>query len=80
MLLESDLMNATQTVVDIYSRFLFESDVFEARKTHTPSPEELDGMMLRAQDAASVLNKLTEETNGRAEAVKTEELFDAWDA
>ena len=51
-LLESILMEATQCVVDIYSRYLFESAVFEARKTHTPAVEELRAMMLEAQDAA----------------------------
>lgn len=51
-LLESSLMEATQTVVDIYSRFLFESAVFEARKTHIPTASELNRMMLDAQDAA----------------------------
>lgn len=30
-LLESSLMEATQTVVDIYSRFLFESEVVDTR-------------------------------------------------
>lgn len=51
-LLESSLMEATQTVVDIYSRFLFESAVFEARKTHTPTVEELKTFMLDAQEQA----------------------------
>ena len=36
-ILEGSLLEATQCVMDIYSRFLFETDVFEARKTHTPS-------------------------------------------
>ncbi len=52
VLLENSLMEATQTVVDIYSRFLFETGVFEARKTHTPSAQELNQMMLDAQEAA----------------------------
>lgn len=51
-LLEASLMEATQVVVDIYSRYLFESAVFEARKTHTPSVEELKGFMLDAQEEA----------------------------
>ncbi len=50
-LLESSISESLQVIVDIYSRFLFESAVFEARKTHTPSPEELNQMMLDAQDA-----------------------------
>lgn len=49
-LLENDLMGAAQTLVDIYSRFLFESAVIEAKKTHNPSPDELCEMMLKAQD------------------------------
>lgn len=51
-LLESSLQDATQTIVDIYSRFLFESAVFEARKTHIPTAGELNQMMLDAQDAS----------------------------
>ena len=42
-------MEATQVIVDIYSRFLFESAVFEARKTHIPTAAELNRMMLDAQ-------------------------------
>ncbi|MCL1854911.1 MAG: M3 family oligoendopeptidase [Clostridia bacterium] len=49
-MLESSLMDATQTVVDIYSRFIFECAVFEARKTYIPSSEELKAMMLDAQE------------------------------
>ena len=49
-LLEGSLMESTQVVVDIYSRFLFESAVFEARKTHTPSADEMNQMMLDAQE------------------------------
>ena len=51
-LLEGSISDSLQVIVDIYSRFLFESAVFEARKTHTPSPEELNQMMLDAQDAS----------------------------
>ena len=50
VLLENSLMEATQTVVDIYSRYLFESAVIEARKTHIPSAQELNGFMLDAQE------------------------------
>ena len=49
-LLENGLMEATQTVVDIYSRFLFESEVIDTRADHAMSPEELKACMLRAQD------------------------------
>ncbi len=51
-ILEGSLMEATQCIMDIYSRFLFESNVFEARKTHTPSVDELHTMMLDAQKEA----------------------------
>nr|HPJ03710.1 M3 family oligoendopeptidase [Candidatus Limiplasma sp.] len=51
-ILEGSLMEATQCVMDIYSRFLFESAVFEARKSHTPSVDELRKMMLDAQKEA----------------------------
>ncbi len=51
-LLEGILQDATQTIVDIYSRFLFESALFEARKTHIPTASELNQMMLNAQEGA----------------------------
>ncbi|MBQ9264358.1 MAG: M3 family oligoendopeptidase [Clostridia bacterium] len=49
-LLEGNLMETTQTIVDIYSRYLFESNVIEQRKNHTLSVSELKQMMLRAQE------------------------------
>ena len=51
-ILEGSLLEATQCVMDIYSRFLFETAVFEARKTHTPSVDELRAMMIDAQKEA----------------------------
>ena len=51
-LLESGLMEATQTVVDIYSRFLFEQEVVDTRADHAMTVEELKGAMLRAQEAS----------------------------
>ena len=51
-LLESSLMEATQTVVDIYSRFLFESEVVETRADHVMTVDELKAAMLRAQEAS----------------------------
>jgi len=51
-LLENGLMEATQTVVDIYSRFLFEQEVIDTRADHAMSVEELKAAMLRAQDAS----------------------------
>ena len=51
-ILEAELMEATQTVVDIYSRFLFEKSVVEGRQDHTLSVEELKELMLKAQEAS----------------------------
>ena len=51
-LLENGLMEATQTVVDIYSRFLFEQEVIDTREDHAMSVEELKAAMLRAQEAS----------------------------
>ena len=48
-LLENGLMEATQTVVDIYSRFLFESEVIDTRADHSMSVDELKDVMIRAQ-------------------------------
>ncbi len=49
-LLEGELMENTQTIVDIYSRFLFESAVIDGRKDHALSVTELKNAMLDAQD------------------------------
>ncbi len=49
-LLESNLMEATQTIVDIYSRYLFEYEVIERRKDHTLPVSELKEIMLSAQE------------------------------
>ena len=51
-LLENGLMEATQTVVDIYSRFLFESEVIDTRADHSMSVDELKDAMVRAQKAS----------------------------
>ena len=51
-LVEAELMEATQTVVDIYSRYLFESEVVETRADHAMTVDELKDCMLRAQDAS----------------------------
>lgn len=48
-ILESQISDAAQCIVDIMSRFLFESAVVEARKTRTLSARELKEMMLDAQ-------------------------------
>lgn len=50
-MLESSLMEVTQTCVDILSRYLFETEVIETCTDHTMSVKELSDAMLRAQDA-----------------------------
>ena len=50
--LENGLMEATQTVVDIYSRFLFEQEIVDTRGDHAMSVDELKDAMLRAQEAS----------------------------
>ncbi len=47
--LEASLQGSCQVVVDITSRYLFESSVFEARKDRELSPRELCSLMLSAQ-------------------------------
>jgi len=48
-ILEASLMEATQVIVDIYSRYLFETEVIETRKDHSMTPDELKDAMMRAQ-------------------------------
>ena len=48
-LLETSLEGSCQVVVDITSRFLFETSVFEARRERELSVEELKTLMLNAQ-------------------------------
>ncbi|MBQ8654548.1 MAG: M3 family oligoendopeptidase [Clostridia bacterium] len=50
-MLEGGLMEITQTAVDIYSRYLFETEVIETRADHAMTVDELKDAMLRAQDA-----------------------------
>ncbi len=49
--LEAQIQGAAQVVVDIYSRYLFEKEVFERRLKAELSPDELNDIMLRAQKA-----------------------------
>ena len=49
VILENILSNAIQAICDIYSRFLFESRFFEARKQGPVSAEETKKIMLQAQ-------------------------------
>lgn len=51
-LLESELQDTTQIIVDIYSRFLFEKAVFEARDEKFLFSKELEELMLDAQKQA----------------------------
>jgi oligoendopeptidase F len=51
-IVEAELMEATQSIVDIYGRFLFESEVINTRADHAMSVNELKEAMLRAQEAS----------------------------
>jgi pepF/M3 family oligoendopeptidase len=48
-LLEAQINNASQVIVDIYSRFLFEKEVLERREKSELSADELNEIMERAQ-------------------------------
>lgn len=48
-IIENSLQRSTQTIVDIYSRFLFEDEVIKRRKGHSLSVEELKQIMIEAQ-------------------------------
>lgn len=50
MLLDQQLTDAAQVIVDILSRYIFETEVIERRKERTLSPRELCAIMLDAQD------------------------------
>ena len=52
MLIESTLSDLNQVVVDIYSRYLFETEVFERRNKEFLFPSDLEDIMLRAQKQA----------------------------
>ena len=51
-LIESQLMDATQIIVDIYSRYLFETSVFANRPQEFLSPERMCELMISAQKQA----------------------------
>jgi oligoendopeptidase F len=51
-LLESALIGDAQTIVDIYSRYLFEKEVMEHREKSELTAEELCDIMSRAQETA----------------------------
>ena len=48
-MLDVDLVGANQVVVDIHSRFLFETEVFARRQQRTLGVTELDELMVAAQ-------------------------------
>lgn len=51
-ILEQSISDATQVIVDIYSRYLFETKLFETRKDHPLSVKELKSYMVEAQKEA----------------------------
>lgn len=51
-ILESDLSGAGQVIVDIYSRYLFETELFKRRENGALSVNELKEIMLQAQKEA----------------------------
>ncbi|MBV1709368.1 MAG: M3 family oligoendopeptidase, partial [Erysipelothrix sp.] len=51
-ILESSISDSTQVIVDIYSRFLFESTLFEQRKNSVVSVAKLKELMFSAQREA----------------------------
>lgn len=51
-LIESQLQDVTQIMCDIYSRYLFETAVFEKKEDGFLFADELDGLMLAAQKEA----------------------------
>ena len=52
MLIESTLHDVTQVICDIYSRYLFETEVVEKRKDGFLFSDDLEDIMLRAQKKA----------------------------
>lgn len=51
-ILESSISGAGQVIVDIFSRYLFETRLFEIRKDHPLSVDELKNLMVEAQKEA----------------------------
>ena len=51
-ILENEITQAAQVIVDIYSRYLFETEVFDRRRDHNLSVIELNQIMLEAQKTA----------------------------
>ena len=51
-ILEAELSDCGQVIVDIYSRYIFETKLFEAREKNSVTAEELKEIMLEAQKEA----------------------------
>lgn len=51
-ILETSISDAGQVIVDIYSRYLFETEVFERRKNHPLSVNEFKDIMISSQKEA----------------------------
>jgi len=51
-ILESSIMQSSQVIIDIYSRFLFESEFFKKRETGALSVKEIKELMTNAQKQA----------------------------
>lgn len=51
-ILETSISDAGQVIVDIYSRYLFETEVFERRKNHPLSVNEFKDIMINSQKEA----------------------------
>ncbi len=51
-ILETELTDSTQIIVDIYSRYLFETELFKERAQGSISSKELQDMMIKAQKEA----------------------------
>lgn len=51
-ILGNTIMGYAQVIVDIYSRYLFETELFEIRKDHSLSVDELKDIMISAQKKA----------------------------
>ncbi len=51
-IIEGRISHAGQVIVDIYSRYIFETRLFEARKNSSLSVEELNNLMVEAQKEA----------------------------
>ncbi len=50
--LEQSIQDATQVIVDIYSRYIFETNLFKIREDHPLSVRELNETMIKAQKEA----------------------------